>query len=128
MVERLAELILRLEPVDDRTLGNGLVQFIQELFDIDIVNAGPMLDGLEGGNLALHAFKAEALKNGDGLRVAENDVFDGHVAGNHVSLHVSQGDSERPNFSSRAILTTGGTKVSIGPRKEATSLTIDELR
>ena len=45
----------------------SLVEFIEQLLDVDMVYPGPVFHRLEGGDLTLHAVEAELPEDGDGL-------------------------------------------------------------
>lgn len=108
---------------------DGGVEFLEEFVDRDVMHPGTVLQGFKGGELAPGAVEAKAAKDRDGLRITTDDLFDGHLFGDHLcSPFVTAGLDTLPNLFSSASRTVGGTKVSIGPPNEATSFTIDELR
>jgi hypothetical protein len=59
------------------------VQFLEEFFDIYLVDSGTVLQRFQVGDLALHALESETLENRNRFRVTTADISYFHISGDH---------------------------------------------
>ena len=106
----------------------GFIKGIEQFDYANLVNSGTVLQSFQIGNLAFVAVELELLENREGFWVFPDDIGDNHVLRDHGALLVVTLSQSRPYLPRRAFLTSGGTKPSMLPFREQTSLTMEEER
>jgi hypothetical protein len=59
------------------------VQFLEQFFNVYLVDPGAVFQRFQIGDLALHAFESEALENRKRFRVTTADISNLHISGDH---------------------------------------------
>src|SRR6056297_1744378 len=107
------------------SFADHFVEFLQQGFNVGTMDGSTMFDFLVFCNLAFPAIQPEGVEDRYRLRMSGHYFANLHIPGNHQNL---RGGMNQLNFSCKAFCTAGGTSASTGACRQATSLTIEELR